>query len=72
MRELQEHLRQQNFYQGKLDGTFGAALRSAIEAYEEARALPVTGLATPTLLMRLSGENPSHAPAPGAQSARKR
>jgi protease YdgD len=72
MRELQAHLRQQNFYQGKLDGTFGAALRSAIEAYEEARALPVTGLATPTLLMRLSGENPSHAPAPGAQSARKR
>jgi protease YdgD len=72
MRELQTHLRQQNYYQGKLDGTFGAALRSAIEAYEEARALPVTGLATPTLLMRLSGENPSHAPAPGEQSARKR
>ncbi len=72
MRELQEHLRQQHFYQGKLDGTFGASLRSAIEAYEEARALPVTGLATPVLLMRLSGENPSHAPAPGAQSARKR
>lgn len=72
MRELQGHLRQQNFYQGKLDGTFGASLRSAIEAYEEARALPVTGLATPALLLRLSGENPAQAPAPGEQSARKR
>lgn len=72
MRELQQHLQQQNFYQGKLDGTFGASLRSAIEAYEEARALPVTGLATPALLLRLSGESPTRAPAPGEQSARKR
>lgn len=72
MKELQERLQQQNFYQGKIDGTFGAPLRSAIEAYEEAKALPVTGLATPALLLRLSGESPSHAQAPGAQSARKR
>ena len=72
MRELQERLQQQNFYQGKIDGNFGATLRSAIEAYEEAKALPVTGLATPALLLRLSGESPSHAQAPGAQSARKR
>ncbi|MFM9848768.1 MAG: trypsin-like peptidase domain-containing protein [Hyphomicrobiaceae bacterium] len=72
MKELQERLQQQNFYQGKLDGTFGATLRSAIETYEEAKALPVTGLATPALLLRLSGENPSHAQAPGEQSARKR
>lgn len=72
MKELQKRLQVQTFYQGRIDGTFGAKLRSAIEAYEQARSLPVTGLATPALLLRLSGENPSHAPAPGEQSARKR
>jgi protease YdgD len=70
MKDLQERLRAQNFYRGKIDGRFGTMLRSAIEAYEEAKALPVTGLATPTLLLRLSGE--AGARAPGEQSARKR
>jgi protease YdgD len=70
MKDLQERLRQQNFYRGKVDGTFGTDLRSAIEAYEEAKALPVTGLATPALLLRLSGE--ATARAPREQSARKR
>jgi hypothetical protein len=72
MRELQERLQQQHFYQGKIDGVYGAMLRSAIEAYEEAKALPVTGLATPALLLRLEGESAAHAQAPGQQSARKR
>ncbi len=72
MKDLQERLRQQNFYEGKIDGTFGASLRSAIEAYEEAKALPVTGLATPALLLRLSGESGPSAQAPRQQSARKR
>jgi protease YdgD len=72
MRELQERLQQQHFYQGKIDGVYGTMLRSAIEAYEEAKALPVTGLATPALLLRLEGESTAHAQAPGQQSARKR
>lgn len=57
MRSLQEHLQQQKLYAGRLDGAYGPALRSAIESYERANTLPVTGLATQGLLMRLSGEH---------------
>ena len=56
MKTLQERLRQHQFYGGRLDGTYGPALRTAIEAYEKANTLPVTGLATQGLLLRLSGE----------------
>jgi protease YdgD len=55
LRELQTLLRQRQIFSGALDGTYGAALRSAIEAYEKAEGLPVTGLATHTLLKRLGG-----------------
>lgn len=53
MRELQQRLRLHNLYAGRIDGAFGPDLRAAIKAYERAANLPVTGLATQSLLSRL-------------------
>jgi protease YdgD len=53
MRELQRQLSQHRFYDGPVDGSYGPAMRRAIEAYEEASQLPVTGLATQATLERL-------------------
>jgi Putative peptidoglycan binding domain len=55
IRALQMALKQRALYPGAIDGTYGASLRSAIEAYEGAQDLPVTGLATRALLQRLQG-----------------
>jgi protease YdgD len=55
LRELQALLHQRHLFNGVADGTYGAALRTAIEAYEKAEGLPVTGLATQALLRRLGG-----------------
>ena len=55
LRELQTLLLHRHLFAGAVDGTFGAALRAAIEAYEKVEGLPVTGLATQTLLKRLGG-----------------
>ena len=48
-------LAQRQLYSGPVDGTYGAALKTAIEAYEKAEGLTVTGLATVALLQRLGG-----------------
>jgi protease YdgD len=55
IRALQMALKQRALYPGTIDGAYGAGLRSAIEAYEGAHDLPVTGLATRALLQRLQG-----------------
>jgi protease YdgD len=55
IRDLQAVLLVQQLYAGPVDGTYGAVLRDAIEAYEKAQGLPVTGLATQALLKRLGG-----------------
>ena len=55
MRELQGLLAQRQLYSGPVDGNYGATLKTAIEAYEKAEGLPVTGLATLALLQRLGG-----------------
>jgi protease YdgD len=55
IRDLQAALRQQQLYAGPMDGVYGATLRTAIEAYEAAHGMPVTGLATEALLKRLGG-----------------
>jgi protease YdgD len=55
MRELQSLLYARGLFAGKADGSFGAELRSAIEAFEQAESLPLTGLATAALLQRLGG-----------------
>jgi peptidoglycan hydrolase-like protein with peptidoglycan-binding domain len=55
MRELQGLLTQRQLYAGPMDGNYGAELKTAIEAYEKAEGLTVTGLATVALLQRLGG-----------------
>jgi len=55
MRELQAALKARGLFAGRIDGTYGAELRRAIEAYEKAERLPATGLATEALLKRLGG-----------------
>jgi len=66
MRELQALLKQRALYAGRLDGTYGATVKAAIEAYEKAEGLQVTGLATSEILRRLasstSTERPKDAP----------
>lgn len=67
IRQLQEHLAALGFYDGRADGDYGPVLKAGIVAYEKARGLPVTGLATTSLLSRLvaeitSGHRPTSAP----------
>jgi len=55
IRDLQAALKQRQLYDGAIDGTYGPTLRIAIEAYEKAQGLTVTGMATQALLKRLHG-----------------
>lgn len=54
LRELQERLRDQSLYSGRIDGSYGPDLRRAIEQYEDESRLPVLGLPTRTLAERLA------------------
>jgi protease YdgD len=69
LRDLQQRLSEQRLYQARIDGSYGPILKSAIEGYERASRLPVTGLATEGLLARLNRQadglgqvSPSSAP----------
>ena len=53
---LQGYLDQLGYEVGAADGIFGPRTRTAIEEYERAKGLPVTGQATEELLERLSLE----------------
>ncbi len=55
IRHLQAALREREIYSGPLNGVYTANLRAAIEAYEAAEGLPVTGFPTQALLRRLGG-----------------
>jgi protease YdgD len=68
VRELQTLLKGRQLFAGKVDGNYGAELRAAIEAYEKAEGLPVTGLATLAILKRLGG---GAAPVERAKGPRK-
>src|SRR5262245_49456947 len=68
VRELQTLLKARQLFDGKVDGTYGADLRTAIETYEKAEGLPVTGLATLAILKRLGG---AIAPVERAKAPRK-
>jgi protease YdgD len=73
MRALQARLKEHQHYSGALDGSYGSALRAAIEAYEKAEGLEVTGLATAAILQRLGGPvtvEPVKTPKPKARRAR--
>jgi protease YdgD len=65
MRELQERLAARGLYKLKVDGAYGAALKSAIEVYEQENRLPVIGLATQALLMRLQQAEAAREPPRG-------
>jgi protease YdgD len=54
IRELQTRLAARGVYEGPRDGRFGADTRTAIERFERAAAMPVTGLATRPLLQTLA------------------
>jgi protease YdgD len=71
IRRLQDALAAHALYTGPRDGHYGPALKTAIESFERAAAMPVTGLATGPLLSALLGESqivtgkaPSRAPLP--------
>ena len=59
---LQSELTDLGFYEGAIDGIAGSRTRSAIEAYERAEAMEVTGLATEALLNRMRVAAPQHLP----------
>lgn len=56
LQSVQAQLKSLNLYDGPIDGKYGPALRRAIQSYEAAVRLPVTGLATRTLSRRLGEE----------------
>jgi protease YdgD len=71
LRDLQRRLSEQRLYQSRIDGSYGPVLRAAIEGYERQRRMPITGLATHELLLRLNREatglgqvSPTSAPPP--------
>jgi membrane-bound lytic murein transglycosylase B len=52
-RELQQRLSDAGFDTGAPDGVFGRRTEAAIRAFQQARGLPVTGVASPDLLAML-------------------
>jgi protease YdgD len=54
---LQDALAAHALYAGPRDGHYGPELKSAIEAFERAAAMPITGLATRPLLTAVLGES---------------
>jgi Putative peptidoglycan binding domain/Trypsin len=57
VRLLQNALAVKGLYKGQLDGRFGTDTKVAIEHFERAASMPVTGLATQPLLEALLGES---------------
>lgn len=57
MRDLQQRLSEQRFYQARIDGSYGPLLKTAIESFERASRLPVTGLPTLELLRQLNARS---------------
>jgi len=57
VRRLQAGLAAKGLYSGPRDGRFSASLKTAIENFERAAHMPVSGLATRPLLHALTGES---------------
>ncbi len=57
IRDLQDRLKALGHYDGALDGSYGSGLQRAIEAYEIANTLPVSGAATQALNERLKNRH---------------
>ncbi len=58
VRLLQARLAARGLYKGPQNGTFSPATRAAVEGFERASEMPVTGLATRPLLQTLLGTSP--------------
>lgn len=71
MRALQHSLNQRRLYDGAVDGRYGAKLREAIIAYEQAAGLTTTGIASQELANKLAPAAPKTTQRPAA-SARPR
>lgn len=71
VRNVQETLKQLNFYGGEVDGLLGPNTRLAIEAYQQKMGLAVTGTVDETLLDQLgSGPvKPTVLPSPAPRDA---
>lgn len=54
---LQDALAARGLYAGPRDGRFGPVLKTAIEGFERASHMPLSGLATHALLQALTGES---------------
>jgi len=63
---LQDELKSRRHYGGRVDGLLGPELRLAIQSYEQAEGLPVTGLATQALFKRLVGDTVRPVPRDGS------
>jgi len=55
--EAQQALLELNFYSGAVDGQAGPATRKAIEEFQAANGLPVTGRVDPGLIEKLAGRD---------------
>jgi protease YdgD len=71
VRELQTLLKERHLFAGAVNGLYGEDLRTAIEAYESAEGLPVTGLATLVVLKRLGGGSAEPKPADRKHAPRR-
>ncbi len=69
VKALQTYLKDHKLYGGAIDGAYGPATRAAIQAYEKAKKLPVTGLARERLLQHLSTNPPAATHVEGAAAA---
>ena len=67
---IQSELMDLGFYAGTIDGIAGSRTRRAIETYESANGLPVTGRATEALLGRIRVGAVRHLPRPSASPRR--
>ncbi len=65
IRALQSALKQRSHYAGPVNGVYSPELRQAIESFERAQGLTVTGLATQALLRRLQSPAAGHPAAKG-------
>jgi peptidoglycan hydrolase-like protein with peptidoglycan-binding domain len=71
VKEVQETLRDLNFYGGEVDGLFGPNTRDAIEAYQAKMGMAVTGAVDDSLLDQLgtSSVTPAVLPSPAPREA---
>jgi len=67
--ELQQRLVTTGHLEGEVDGIIGSGTLEGIRSYQRAKALPVDGYPTLTILKRLRSEAPPPPPAPPPQAA---